>query len=478
MLRSFMLPGLKRYLLIIAISVAAIIFGVLWLFDKHPVMRIQKFVSEVISDTSNMMPKYVNGIIAISVGTVGILVCVARITQNVLGAYLPEDRDSIPDVLYRRRYLDRGPKVVVVGGGTGLSNLLKGLKRYTNNITAIVTVGDDGGSSGRLRQEFGVLPPGDIRNCITALADEDTLVTELFRYRFNAGKGLEGHSFGNLFIVALLAVTGGDIIKAARTASKILNSSGQVLPSTTSNLNLTAEFEDGTTITGESAITEYGKRIKTISCEPAGPAAVQEAVEAVQEAELIILGPGSLYTSIIPNLLVPDIVAAIRESDARKMYVCNVLTQPGETTDYTVGDHVEALLAHAGPVKTARGRLVSAVLVNDALTGKPNEVVVDADRIKEQGLTIIRRPLTSQDAPSHHDSVRLARAIMMWYFRVGRSRASRAAREAASQRQTGGHRLSNITPPTAESQSKASESNVACDNLNDKISIGKSNKRD
>ncbi|MBI5172042.1 MAG: gluconeogenesis factor YvcK family protein [Candidatus Obscuribacter sp.] len=423
--RSLMLPGLKRYILVILVSICAIVFGVLWLLDKHPVLRIQKFLHEVVSDTAAVLPSKVNGIIAISVGSICLLGAMVRITQTLLGAYLPEDREAIPDVLYRRRYLERGPKVVVVGGGTGLSNLLNGLKRYSNNLTAIVTVGDDGGSSGRLRQELGVLPPGDIRNCITALADQDKIVTELFRYRFSSGEGLEGHSFGNLFITALCAVTGGDIIQATRTASRVLNSCGQVLPSTLSSLTLTAEYTDGSKVTGESSITEMGKRIRSITCEPAQPEAVAEAVEAIMEAELIVLGPGSLYTSIIPNLLVPGIVSAIREAQARKIYICNVMTQPGETTGYSVGDHVEALLAHAGPVRTPAGRLLHAVLVNESEGGRENEVRYDPEKVKELGLTLLRRPLTSATAVSHHDSTRLARAIIMWLFRTGRTRTAR-----------------------------------------------------
>ncbi|MBN8659333.1 MAG: YvcK family protein [Candidatus Obscuribacter phosphatis] len=422
-IRSFLLPGLKRYILVILMSIAAIVFGVLWLLDKHPVLRIQKFMHEVLSDTAAVLPSKVNGIIFLSLGSIGLLFSVVRVTQRVLGAYLPDDREAIPDVLYRRRYLERGPKIVVVGGGTGLSNLLNGLKRYSNNLTAIVTVGDDGGSSGRLRQELGVLPPGDIRNCITALADQDKIVTELFRYRFESGEGLEGHSFGNLFITALCAVTGGDIIKATRTASHVLNSCGQVLPSTLSSLTLTAEFVDGTKVTGESVLTTVGKRIKTITCEPALPEAVQEAVEAILDAELIVLGPGSLYTSIIPNLLVPGIVSAIRAAEGRKLYVCNVSTQAGETTGYSVGDHVEALLAHAGSVKTNEGRLLHAVLVNEGKTDQAASVRFDPEKVKEQGLTVIKRPLTSDTTVAHHDSTKLARAIVMWLYRTGRMKA-------------------------------------------------------
>lgn len=436
--RSWMLPGLKRYILMIALSIASIIFGVLWLLDKHPLMRIGNFVHEMVSDYKQVLSTKANGIIAISVGGLGLFIFILKMTQEVLGAYLPEDREAIPDVLYRRRYLERGPKVVVIGGGTGLSNLLKGLKRYTNNITAIVTVGDDGGSSGRLRQELGVLPPGDIRNCITALADEEKIVTELFRYRFESGEGLEGHSFGNLFLTAVCAITHGDMIEAVRTASRVLNSCGQVLPSTLDALNLMAEFEDGTIVRGESHITEAGKRIKRLFCEPAEPHATEEALEAIYDAELIVLGPGNLYTSIIPNLIVPGIAEAVRRSTAQKIYICNVMTQPGETTDYSVGDHVQAILAHSQTPFGAGMRLMHAVLVSDysnaaysnssaaANSSAGNKPVrFDPERLRELGVVPIRKALVSESTVSHHDPLKLARVIMMWFFRTKRKRPAR-----------------------------------------------------
>lgn len=431
--KSLALPGLKRYILILASGITLIVFGVLWLFDKHPVYRIIKFLRELLYDTSNFLPNNVNGIIAITVGGVIVVYASVKFIQHLLGAYFPEGRESIPEVLYKKRYLDRAPKVVVVGGGTGLSNLLRGLKRYTNNITAIVTVGDDGGSSGRLRTELGVLPPGDIRNCITALADEDKLVTELFRYRFESGEGLEGHSFGNLFITALCAVTHGDMLEAVRTASRVLNSRGQVLPATLDTLTLKAEFTDGTMVVGESNITSAGKRISRLSLLPAEPAAVSEALTAIMQAELIVLGPGSLFTSIIPNLLIPEIAEAIRNSPAAKIYVCNVSTQPGETTDFSVGDHVQAILTHTGGLTTESGKLINAVLVNDL---NPPQAVLeklaranvrmvkyDQERLREFGIDVIRRPLTSEGSASHHDPLKLARILMMWFFRYTRRRA-------------------------------------------------------
>lgn len=427
--QSWMLPGLKRYLGIVILAIIAIVFGVLTLLDVHPVDKMfrliiwaLKDIRAVVAEVASVMHKQLNAIILITAGSVAVFVSIVRITQLVLGAYLPE-RESIPDMLYRARKFGRGPKVVVIGGGTGLSNLLRGLKKHTYNITAIVTVGDDGGSSGRLREELGVLPPGDIRNCITALADEDKLVTELFRYRFDSGEGLEGHSFGNLFITAVCAVTHGDMIQAVRTASRVLNSCGQVLPSTLDSLTLMAEFEDGTIIRGESHISEdsQNKRIKRLFSEPAEPVAVPEAVAAIMEAELIVLGPGSLYTSVVPNLIVPGIADAVRNSRAKKIYVCNVMTQPGETTDYSVGDHVEVLLSHSKTPPGAAGRLMQGVLVNDygkaapVLPSGSKPVRFDPERLKELGVMPFRKMLVSEEAASHHDPAKLAEVIMQFF---------------------------------------------------------------
>ncbi len=427
--RSWMLPGLKRYLGGVIIALFFIVYGVLLCNNIHPLDRMLKYgsrgingVREVIQDVKEAIPIQLNGILFIAVGFLAMAVLIVRAMQQVLGTYLPE-RESIPDMLYRARKFGRGPKVVVIGGGTGLSNLLRGLKKHTYNITAIVTVGDDGGSSGRLRQEMGVLPPGDIRNCITALADEDKLVTDLFKYRFQSGDGLEGHSFGNLFLTAVYAITDGDMIAAVRTASRVLNSCGQVLPATLDGLNLMAEFEDGSIVRGESHIAAEGdgKRIKRLFTEPAEPVATAEAVAAILEAELIVLGPGSLYTSVIPNFIVPGIADAVRQSFAKKIYVCNVMTQPGETTDYSVGDHVEAILSHSKTPIIASSRLMQGVLVNEYgrvvpdLPSGSKPVRFDAERLKELGVTPFRKMLVSEDAPTHHDPAKLAEVIMQFF---------------------------------------------------------------
>jgi uncharacterized cofD-like protein len=434
-LRGLMLPGLKRWIVFIGLGIFVIVFGVFLLLDLHPVDASLRFTRELLSDATRLLPSRFSGLIALAIGGLLVAASVVKITRNILGAYFPEaDRESIPDVLYRKRHLERGPRVVVVGGGTGLSTLLRGLKGFTHNITAVVTVGDDGGSSGRLRQELGVLPPGDLRNCITALADEDKLVTELFRYRFERGDGLEGHSFGNLFLTAVSAITNGDMLEAARVASRVLNSCGQVLPSTSVSMTLLAEFEDGRTVRGESMIPENEGKIRRVSCEPDCPIATPEALEAIKNAEMIVLGPGSLYTSIVPNLLVKGIAEAIADAKARKIYVCNVMTQKGETIDYTVADHVAALLQHAGfgPGQSGRpsSRLLEAVMVN----GQPpvfypqlpaTPVRYDPERLKELGVRAVVRPLCGADFPGHHDPTKLAQSLMLWYFRQKPGRSAK-----------------------------------------------------
>ncbi|MCA9805456.1 MAG: YvcK family protein [Cyanobacteria bacterium HKST-UBA02] len=420
-----MLPGLKRWILILLIGISVIVIGALLLLGYHPLTVSGMFLREIMEHAADVLPNRISGLIVLTAGGLVVCLAVAKVTLSVLGAYLPDERDSIPDVLYRRRHLQSGPRVAVIGGGTGLSTLLKGLKYFTSNITAIVTVGDDGGSSGRLRTELGVIPPGDIRNCITALADEEELVTELFSYRFEQGEGLEGHSFGNLFLTALYRITEGDFLESVRVASRVLKSRGQVLPATLSAIQLVAELEDGRTITGESNITSAGGKIKRLLLQAGENQATPQALEAIMEAELIVLGPGSLYTSIIPNLLVPGIAEAIRKSKAKKLYVCNVMTQKGETSNYSVADHVEAILLHSGTPLDAGFQLVDAVLVNDQPPTVPADypaspVTIDQDRLRKLAVIPIKRPLVTGDSGVHHDPARLSKIIMLWFYRAKR----------------------------------------------------------
>lgn len=247
--------------------------------------------------------------------------------------------------------------VVVIGGGTGLSVLLRGLKTFPVDISAIVTVADDGGSSGILRKELHIPPPGDIRNVLVALSEVEPLVEELFQHRFKNGNGLSGHSLGNLLLAGMTSIT-GDFAQGVREISRVLNVKGKVIPASNDHITLHAEYEDGTLIEGESNIPRVGKRIKRVFIEPANPKPMSEAIQAIEEADLIVLGPGSLYTSVIPNILVPGMKEAIQRAGAWKVYISNVMTQPGETDNYSASDHVRAIDDHAGM------KLVDAVLVN------------------------------------------------------------------------------------------------------------------
>lgn len=314
---------------------------------------------------------------------------------------------------------------MAIGGGTGLSTLLRGLKKYSANITAIVTVADDGGSSGRLRREIGVLPPGDIRNCLAALADEEKLLTELFQYRFKAGNGLVGHSFGNLFLTAMSDIE-GDLEQAIAASSKVLAVRGQVLPATLTDVNLWAVLSDGRRIEGESSITEAGGNIVKIGCTPANPPALPKAVQAIREADFIIIGPGSLYTSVIPNLLVPEIAEAIEETKVPRIYVCNIMTQPGETQDYSVGDHIKAIDNACGGKQLFNSVIVqrkvpSAQALIRYAQEKSAPVFLDREAIAKLGRRIILANIMEEDPQTgyvRHDPYQLARVLLRWYSRV------------------------------------------------------------
>lgn len=313
-----------------------------------------------------------------------------------------------------------GPKIVAIGGGTGLSTMLRGLKKYTSHLTAVVTMADDGGSSGMLREDLGMPPPGDIRHCMQALANTEPLMEKLINYRFQEGS-LAGQSFGNLFIAALMGVT-GSFEEAVANMSEVLAITGRVLPVTTENIQLVAEFENGTQVTGESKICDFKKaqdcRITQVRLVPERPRLNPAVLEAVQQADLILLGPGSLYTSVIPNLLVDGLADAVAASPALRAYICNVMTQDGETEGYTAADHLRALLAHSGH------RLVDFCLVNSDILPAyllpyyaeegAAPIRVDRERIEELGVLVEARPVAdlAQKRLARHDPDRLARAVM------------------------------------------------------------------
>ena len=326
---------------------------------------------------------------------------------------------------------ERGPKIVAIGGGTGLSTMLRGLKKYTKNLTAIVTVADDGGSSGMLRRDMGMLPPGDIRHCMEALANTEPIMERLLTHRFKDGN-LAGHSFGNLILAALNDIT-GSFEEAVSQMSQVLAITGRVIPVTGADVQLEAVFENGTRVVGESKIFCFKKeqdcRISHVALIPERPAALPAALRAIEEADLIVLGPGSLYTSIIPNLLVEGVALAIAQSDAPKIYVCNIMTQEGETEGYTAADHVEALLGHGVPgmvdLCLANSAPVDPELVEKYREEDAVPLVMDRERIAALGLELVERPVAStQGSYARHDPDKLAGALLEIY----RSRAVRIFR--------------------------------------------------
>ncbi|MBI4368264.1 MAG: YvcK family protein [Candidatus Omnitrophica bacterium] len=347
-----------------------------------------------------------------------------NIVRIFVRALMPEPPEDLASIVYQSRkrdFLQRGPRVVAIGGGTGLSVLLSGIKAYTNNITAIVTVTDTGGSSGRLRDELDILPPGDIRNCLVALADAEPLIRNLFQYRFEEGEGLKGHSFGNLFITALSMVT-GDFEKAIRESSKVLAIRGRVLPSTLDKVTLVGEFTDGTVQEGETRITDLKKPLKRISLRPSNCGATDEAVEAIQNADLIVMGPGSLYTSIIPNLLIKDIVNSVLESDAYKVFIINAMTQPGETEGYSAHDHLRVLINHTN-AGIADACFVNTEEIPKSVLDRYREthsfpVELDIAKIQEQGYEVVGGEILKIDNQVRHDSAKLAKRIVDQYFEV------------------------------------------------------------
>jgi len=416
-------PGLsvKRWLLISVGGVFLASLGLAIWVKLTPIFWLLELLRSFLGVITNILPNYISGPLVLLCGLLLLLWGQTRTVGSITEAFKQEGEAELIDVLLAHRRLYRGPKIVVIGGGTGLSTLLRGLKTYSANISAIVTVADDGGSSGRLRQEFGVLPPGDIRNCLAALADEEKLLTELFQYRFRAGDGLTGHSFGNLFLTAMSDIT-GDLERAVAASSKVLAVRGQVLPATLSDVRLWAELEDGRLIEGESNIPKAGGKIVRIGCTPANPPALPAAIKTIKEADYIIIGPGSLYTSLIPNLLVPEIANAIAQTKAPRIYVCNIMTQPGETEGYTVADHIRAIDAACG-----QRRLFDAVLVHKKSPSpqsliryaqqNSHPVFLDREDVSLLGRRIVLANVLYEDQTGvvRHNPQKLAKVLLRWY---------------------------------------------------------------
>ena len=416
-------PGIfvKRWLLISAAGVLLTSLGLAIWVKLTPISRLIGFFSDLLEKITTIIPNYISGPIAIIIGLYLIIWGQTRSLGSITEVLQPENDQELIDILFNYRRLNRGAKIVALGGGTGLSTLLRGLKHYSSNITAIVTVADDGGSSGKLRQQMGVLPPGDIRNCLAALADEEKLLTELFQYRFQAGEGLKDHSFGNLFITAMSEIT-GDLEKAITASSHVLAIRGKVLPATLSDVTLWAKMDTGEIVKGESNIPKAKGKIIKFGCHPPNPPALPAVIKAIHQAEYIILGPGSLYTSIIPNLLIPEIREAIAQSPVPKIYVCNVMTQQGETDGYTVADHIRAIDRICGQklfdAVLVQGRSPSEQALKKYAEEYSHPVFLDRSEVKKLGRRIVIANIMDEDprfGTIRHNSKRLAGVLLRWY---------------------------------------------------------------
>ncbi|MPQ33513.1 YvcK family protein [Clostridium estertheticum] len=411
MLRNLLKPGIniKRWILLGIVGVSILVFGIFELINK-------KYHS---------LPKIVLSALIIVLGALIIYVAIIQIIKffiilvNTGSIDVAISSKKFEDLIYEKRVLIKGPKIVVIGGGTGLSTMLRGLKKYTNNITAIVTVADDGGGSGVLREDLGILPPGDIRNCILALADTEPLMDELLQYRFKDGR-LKDQSFGNLFLAAMDGIS-NNFEEAVHKMSSVLAVTGRVIPVTLDNMTLKAKLKNGNIIDGESnipkGVIDNKSPIDEVFIEPTDARALKEALVAINEADAVILGPGSLYTSIIPNILVKEIRNALYKTKSIRIYVSNIMTQPGESDNYTVNDHIKAINRHA------KGKVVDYVLVNTGKISSELElryrndnskmVIINEEEIKKQGIGIIRSDFVKiGKGHIRHDTEKLATILV------------------------------------------------------------------
>ena len=409
--------GVKRWLLLLGVGVIVIGVGLDYLL--RDLYGIRPFPLAFHYLTLQFIPYSIRALLLGAAGLSAVVIAITQLNRSSWVASLRSGQESPVEAAYPHHPSSQGPKVVAIGGGTGLSTLLRGLKEYTSDITAIVTVADDGGSSGRLRRELGLLPPGDFRNCIAALADAEPLTTQLFQYRFGRGEGLNGHSFGNLFIAAMAGVT-GDFERAILESSRVLAVRGRIVPSTLQNVTLCADLrgEDEaldklSRVEGESRIPKAGLPIERVFLRPERVRAYPDALRAILSADLILAGPGSLYTSILPNLLVEDIAQAIRVSQAVKIYICNVATQVGETDHFTVGDHVQALRDHVGK------DVFHYVLANDnfdaQLPPQANIEFVPVTYKATGEYQVITADLIDRENAWRHDSKKLAHKVIEFY---------------------------------------------------------------
>ena len=429
---KWLYPGMrvKRWLLLIPIGLLPVLLGVLVLARLGTLDwldRLDGWFMNVLRLRIDLPTVYIPlGIALIGIGLLSIFAALVAVNRSIVKAVAPEQLADLPEIMHRKASLAQGAKIVALGGGTGLSTLLRGLKTYTGNLTAVVTMTDNGGSSGLLQQQMagGILPPGDIRNCLVALADAEPLMQQLFQYRFqtiNEKDGLSGHSFGNLLIAAMADIT-GDFERAIEETSNILAIRGRVLPSTVESVVLVGEMADGREVTGESEIAKDPSPIERIKLCPDNPRPLDEVLTAIRQAEVICLGPGSVYTSLIPNVLVKEIAQAMASSKALRVYICNVMTQRGETDGYSAADHVRVIEEHAAPFLKPGQRLFDYVLVNTAEPRGPlreryersgaDFVAPDSDKIRERGYKVVEGSFIAESEVVRHQSNRMADAIL------------------------------------------------------------------
>ncbi|MFH2144734.1 MAG: gluconeogenesis factor YvcK family protein [Candidatus Omnitrophota bacterium] len=398
---KWLYPGMriKRWILLCALGIFFVVSGTIEAFGEF-------------GRRYSLIP----GLLVLVIGIILLILGIKKMVKSLITIFMPIHKEKeLVDIVYRKRQLSRGPKIVVIGGGTGLSVLLQGLKAYTSNLTAIVTVSDDGGSSGRLRQQFNMLPPGDIRNCLVALADAEPLMRNLFQFRFGEGTELAGHNFGNLFITAMTKLV-GDFDKAIKESSKVLAIRGQVIPSTLKRVVLIAEHKDGTKTIGETKISKSTSPIAKVFLKPDNCMPTDDALEAILNAEAIIVGPGSLYTSILPNLVIKNIPEAIEKSEAVKIFVCNVMTQSGETDNYSAYDHIQAIQKHTKCKIVDYCIINTGVIPEDFLKKYHREhaypVKVDVKKIREAGISVIADNLINAQDYVRHNSNKISEIII------------------------------------------------------------------
>lgn len=415
---KWLYPGLqiKRWLIVFWIGLIIFSLGIILMINiKIPVSIELKIISLVKLLTDKDISSFWVDFTFILLGLVIMILGIRFWFKSIYTAIMPYENKKVLEVLLERGQLKQSHKIIAIGGGTGLSSLLRGLKILTSNIAAIVAVTDDGGSSGRIKEELKILPPGDIRNCLVALANEESLMSELFQYRFSSGKDLKGHNFGNIFLAAMSNIT-GNFYDAVKQSSKILAISGKVLPATLDIVMLCAELENGAIVEGETNISKSRTLIKRLFLKPAECLPLPEVINSISEAEVILFGPGSLYTSVICNLLVPGIVEEIKKSKAVKIYICNIMTQPGETTGFKASDHLKTIYQYTGE------KFFDYIIVNNTFPSREflerykedgSQVVVnDMEVLSNMDIKVLQANLLLEDNYLRHNPGILAEKIM------------------------------------------------------------------